>query len=415
MRNFRVIAAFVVAVLVLAACSSSGGGPRAEHQPALKPIRLQLQWFPQAQFAGYFAALDKGYYARRGLRRHDPAGRGRDRARRPSSPAARPSSASAGCRACSPRASRAPTCVVIGQIFQRSPTLQVSFKDKNITKPEDLQGQEGRQLGLRQRVRAVRRDAQGRHRPGQGVRRHHRRPAVRHGRLRRRRDRCRPGDDLQRVRPGPRDQEPGDRQAVHARRPQRHLVGAVRHLDAPGRDLRLRGVAQAGRQRGHRGQVPEGVVQGLDLLPRQPGGVRGHRAQARRQAAQGPPDVAAQRGQRDHLAGPERDRDHRQGRLRPDGPGGARRQDPDQAGRPARRGATTSPRRRSPRSGRAPTPRARPGRSRRSPSPRAASSRPTPLDIVPWHEGRPARAGLRRSGARATTRTRAAGCRTMGR
>ena len=48
---------------------------------------------------------------------------------------------------------------------------------------------------------------------------------------------------------------------------------------------------------------------------------------------EGPPDVAAQRGQRDHLAGPERDRDHRQGRLRPDGPGGARRQDPDQAGR----------------------------------------------------------------------------------
>ena len=63
----------------------------------------------------------------------------------------------------------------------------------------------------------------------------------------RRRDRRRPGDDLQRVRPGPRDQEPGDRQAVHARRPQRHLVGAVRHVDAPGRDLRLRGMAQASR------------------------------------------------------------------------------------------------------------------------------------------------------------------------
>jgi NitT/TauT family transport system substrate-binding protein len=30
--------------------------------------------------------------------------------------------------------------VVIGQIFQRSPTLQVSFKDKNITAPEQLKG-----------------------------------------------------------------------------------------------------------------------------------------------------------------------------------------------------------------------------------------------------------------------------------
>ena len=30
--------------------------------------------------------------------------------------------------------------VVIAQVFQRSPTLQVSFKDRNITKPEDLKG-----------------------------------------------------------------------------------------------------------------------------------------------------------------------------------------------------------------------------------------------------------------------------------
>jgi len=28
----------------------------------LKPVKLQLQWFPQAQFCGYFAAKDKGYF-----------------------------------------------------------------------------------------------------------------------------------------------------------------------------------------------------------------------------------------------------------------------------------------------------------------------------------------------------------------
>jgi NitT/TauT family transport system substrate-binding protein len=28
----------------------------------LKPVKLQLQWFTQAQFAGYFAAADQGYY-----------------------------------------------------------------------------------------------------------------------------------------------------------------------------------------------------------------------------------------------------------------------------------------------------------------------------------------------------------------
>ena len=54
------------------------------------------------------------------------------------------------------------------------------------------------------------------------------------------------------------------------------------------------------------------------------------------------------------------------GRVRPDGPGRARRQDPDQAGRRHRRGATTWPRRRSRRSA-MPTPRAPP--SRKPPSP----------------------------------------------
>ena len=30
-------------------------------------IRLQIKWVPQAQFAGYFVALDKGYYANQSL------------------------------------------------------------------------------------------------------------------------------------------------------------------------------------------------------------------------------------------------------------------------------------------------------------------------------------------------------------
>jgi len=27
------------------------------------PVKLQLQWFTQAQFAGYYAAQDQGFYA----------------------------------------------------------------------------------------------------------------------------------------------------------------------------------------------------------------------------------------------------------------------------------------------------------------------------------------------------------------
>jgi NitT/TauT family transport system substrate-binding protein len=139
MRNFRVIATFAVAVLALAACSSGSGASATIGNQVLKPIRLQLQWFPQAQFAGYFAALDKGYYRDEGF----------DVTILPGAVEIVPATVVAGGQAefgiswvprmLAPRESGADG-VVIGQIFQRSPTLQVSFKDKNITKPEDLRG-----------------------------------------------------------------------------------------------------------------------------------------------------------------------------------------------------------------------------------------------------------------------------------
>jgi NitT/TauT family transport system substrate-binding protein len=134
MRSRRIVALLAAAVMVAAACSSVGT-PSA----ALKPIRLQLQWFPQAQFAGYFAAKDKGYYAEEGF----------DVTILPGAVEIVPATVVAGGQAefgiswvprmLAPRESGADG-VVIAQIFQRSPTLQVSFKDKGITKPEDLKG-----------------------------------------------------------------------------------------------------------------------------------------------------------------------------------------------------------------------------------------------------------------------------------
>ena len=77
--------------------------------------------------------------------------------RRPCSPRARPTTRSPGCPRRSPRREQGAGITDVAQVFQRSGTYQVSFKDKGITAPADLRGQEGRQLGLRQRVRAVRR------------------------------------------------------------------------------------------------------------------------------------------------------------------------------------------------------------------------------------------------------------------
>jgi NitT/TauT family transport system substrate-binding protein len=156
MRSSRISALFA-AVVVVAACSTGGGATVAPASPSaaapasaatsaspsaaaeLKPIRLQLQWFPQAQFAGYFAAKDKGYYAEEGF----------DVTILPGAVEIVPATVVAGGQAefgiswvprmLAPRESGADG-VVIAQVFQRSPTLQVSFKDKNITKPEDLKG-----------------------------------------------------------------------------------------------------------------------------------------------------------------------------------------------------------------------------------------------------------------------------------
>lgn len=63
-----------VVALALAACGGGGGEtegttPEAGTTEAaeLTPVRLQLQWVTQSQFAGYFAAVDQGFYAQEGL------------------------------------------------------------------------------------------------------------------------------------------------------------------------------------------------------------------------------------------------------------------------------------------------------------------------------------------------------------
>ena len=51
-------------LLAVSACSSSGGGASLA---VLTPVKFQLQWVAQSQFAGYYAAVDQGYYRDLGL------------------------------------------------------------------------------------------------------------------------------------------------------------------------------------------------------------------------------------------------------------------------------------------------------------------------------------------------------------
>jgi NitT/TauT family transport system substrate-binding protein len=50
-----------------ASAAASAGASAAASSGAMTEVRLQLQWEPQAQFAGYFAADKEGYYAAEGL------------------------------------------------------------------------------------------------------------------------------------------------------------------------------------------------------------------------------------------------------------------------------------------------------------------------------------------------------------
>jgi NitT/TauT family transport system substrate-binding protein len=131
----KAFALVAVAAVVLVGCSAAPGATTA----AKTPIKLQLQWFPQAQFAGYFAALDKGFYADEGL----------DVTILPGAVDIVPATVVAGGNAqfgiswvprmLAPRESGADV-QVIGQVFQRSATTQVSFKSKNITSVTDFKG-----------------------------------------------------------------------------------------------------------------------------------------------------------------------------------------------------------------------------------------------------------------------------------
>ncbi|MEO8437022.1 MAG: ABC transporter substrate-binding protein [Chloroflexota bacterium] len=120
----------------------STGGSAAPSGAALDEVRLQLQWAPQAQFAGYFAAVEQGYFEAAGLKVTIIDG----------GPDVIPQAV--GSAANGPEftiswvpkvleareGTPASDLVDIAQIFQRSGTLSVSWKDSNITKPADFKG-----------------------------------------------------------------------------------------------------------------------------------------------------------------------------------------------------------------------------------------------------------------------------------
>lgn len=103
------------------------------------PVSLQLKWVAQAQFAGYYAALDQGFYAEEGL----------DVTILPGGPDIVPEQVVAGGQAefginwlaslLATREQGVPL-VNIAQVYTKAGMRQLSWKDENIASPADLKG-----------------------------------------------------------------------------------------------------------------------------------------------------------------------------------------------------------------------------------------------------------------------------------
>ena len=140
-KAVRGLSAGAAVALLATACgggdSDSGGGGGQASGPT--KVRLQLQWVTQAQFAGYFAAADQGYYKEEGLDVEILEG-GVDIV--PQTVLAQGQADYAIAWVPKALASREQGAQItdVGQVFARSGTLQVSFKDKGISSPSDLKG-----------------------------------------------------------------------------------------------------------------------------------------------------------------------------------------------------------------------------------------------------------------------------------
>jgi NitT/TauT family transport system substrate-binding protein len=133
---------WVMAVAVLACTAFATwvavAAAAPEHKAATK-VTLQLKWVTQAQFAGYYAALEKGYYDKEGL----------DVAIKVGGPSITPETVVAGKRAefgvdwlpnLVATREKGSNLVSIAQVFARSGMTELTWRDSGINTIKKMQG-----------------------------------------------------------------------------------------------------------------------------------------------------------------------------------------------------------------------------------------------------------------------------------
>ncbi|MCS0500411.1 ABC transporter substrate-binding protein [Protaetiibacter mangrovi] len=143
-RGLGLVSAAAVTALALAACSGTSdtdsGSDDGDFTP-LTSIKLQLQWLPQAQFAGYYLAQEKGYFEEEGFDSVEIVPSGGDIVPQDALVAGDVDFAIAWVpKVLGTLEASGVELTDIAQVFQASGTTQVSWKDSGITSVADFEG-----------------------------------------------------------------------------------------------------------------------------------------------------------------------------------------------------------------------------------------------------------------------------------
>lgn len=128
-----------VLALVIAACGSDDSGGGAEDCESVDEVRLQLQWFAQSQFAGYYVAHDLGFYEDQCLDVEIIEGAVEIVPQQVLATGGAEFGLAWVPKALVSRDAGA-GIVNIAQVFERSGTLEVSWADSGISEPADWAG-----------------------------------------------------------------------------------------------------------------------------------------------------------------------------------------------------------------------------------------------------------------------------------
>lgn len=141
-RALSAVAGIAVASLALASCAGSSTPDASDGDfTPLTSVKLQLQWLPQAQFAGYYVALDQGYFEEEGFDEVEVIPSGGDIVPQDALVAGDVDFAVAWVpKVLGTMENQGVELTDIAQVFQKSGTTQVSWKDSGITSVDDFEG-----------------------------------------------------------------------------------------------------------------------------------------------------------------------------------------------------------------------------------------------------------------------------------